>query len=116
MLHLAHISPDHTPQHEESVLEDSSSPAPTEDRRVAEDAWKTNHRIAGGAMAGWAGAGARWAAKTALYKKNVNKRGLINKTCDLSALLIVYFNCIYFKMFLMLHEVLFSSYERLAAV
>ena len=40
-------------------------------------------------MAGWAGAGARWAAKTALYKKNVNKRGLINKTRDLSALLIV---------------------------
>ena len=56
---------------------------------MAEDAWKTNHRIAGGAMAGWAGTGARWAAKTALYKKNVNKRGLINKTCDLSALLIV---------------------------
>ena len=117
MLHAAQISPDHTPQHEENVLEDSSSsPAPTEDRRVAEDAWKTNHRIAGGAMAGWAGAGARWPAKTALYKKNVNKRGLINKTRDLSALLIVYFNCIYFKMFLMLHEVLFSSYERLAAV
>ena len=83
---------------------------------MAEDAWKTNHRIAGGAMAGWAGTGARWPTKTALYKKNVNKRGLINKTRDLSALLIVYFNCIYFKMFLMLHEVLFSSYERLAAV
>ena len=121
MLHLAQISSDHTPQYEENVLEDSSSShlQRREDRRVAEDAWKTNHRIAGGAMAGWAGAGARWGAKTALYKKNVNKRGLINKTCDLSALLIVsniYFNCIHFKMFYMLHEVLFSSYERLAAV
>ena len=121
MLHLAQISSDHTPQYEENVLEDSSSShlQRREDRRVAEDAWKTNHRIAGGPMAGWAGAGARWGAKTALYKKNVNKRGLINKTCDLSALLIVsniYFNCIHFKMFFMLHEVLFSSYERLTAV
>lgn len=116
MLHLAQISSDHTPQYEENVLEDSSSShlQRREDRRVAEDAWKTNHRIAGGPMAGWAGAGARWATKTALYKKNVNKRGLINKTCDLSALLIV--SNINFKMFFMLHEVLFSSYERLAAI